>query len=116
MQTALLLEDEPLIAMELEYTLREAGFDVSVVGTCVEATEWLDVCGPNIVIVDIMLRDGSSHAVVERLVADNIPFIVHSGDLPAMHAGTPFEHGTWLNKPTASTDLIEAVSQAIDKA
>ncbi|CAN7620373.1 response regulator [Devosia sp. LjRoot3] len=111
----MLLEDEPLIAMEVEFGLREAGFDVDIVATCAEAIEWLEVCCPDAVIVDIVLRDGPCHAVVERLAADHIAFIVHSADLPAMHAGTPFEHGIWVNKPTASPDLIEAVIRATSK-
>lgn len=96
--------------------LREAGYDVAIVATCSEAVEWLEVCRPDVVIVDIVLRDGPCHAVGERIVADSIPFIVHSSDLPAMHTGMPFEHGIWLNKPTASTDMIEAVARATSKA
>lgn len=45
---------------------------------------------PDVVIVDIVLRDGPSDQVVERLVSDGIPFIVHSGEHPGMHVGSPF--------------------------
>ncbi len=54
MATVLLLEDEPLIAMDLEYGLREVGFDVAIVATCSEAIDWLEVCRPDVVIVDIL--------------------------------------------------------------
>lgn len=113
-RTALLLEDEPLIAMDVEMTLREAGFDVSIIGSCAEALEWLEVCRPDIVIVDIVLRDGPCHEVVRQLVTDGIPFVVHSGDLPTMHADTPFEAGAWVNKPSEATELLSVVRELVE--
>lgn len=108
MNVALLLEDEPLIAMDIELMLGGAGFDVTTVMSCEEANEWLEICRPDIVVVDIILRDGPCHKVVEHLIERNIPFIVHSGDHPSMHVDTPFEHGTWVNKPTAPDELVAA--------
>lgn len=103
---ALLMEDEPLIALDVEATLANAGFDVTTVVSCSEALEWLDVCRPDIVIVDIILQDGPCHSVVARLVEDGIPFLVHSGDLPSMHAGTPLAAGTWLSKPVNEAAMV----------
>lgn len=112
MKTVLLLEDEPLIAIDVEQTLRDAGFDVSVAATCADAAEWLEVCRPEVVIIDIVLRDGPCHQVAKQLVQDNIPFVVHSGDILDAHAGTPFEYGVWLSKPSMPGDLIAAIRQA----
>lgn len=109
---ALLLEDEPLISMDLELMLEGAGFDVTTVMSCREAEEWLDICRPDVVVVDIMLRDGPSDKVVEQLVEAKIPFIVHSGDHPSMHVGTPFAHGRWVSKP-ADGDELAAVARAL---
>lgn len=111
-RTALLLEDEPLIAIDVEQNLRDAGFDVSIVATCADALEWLEVCRPDIVIVDIVLRDGPCHEVVEQLVNNDIPFVVHSGDVADAHVGTPFEHGVWLSKPSMPEGLVAAIRQA----
>jgi DNA-binding response OmpR family regulator len=106
---ALLLEDEPLIAMDMELILQGAGFDVTTAVTCEEANNWLEVRRPDIVIVDIMLRDGSSHNIAERLIQDAIPFIVHSGDPVSMHAETAFAQGRWLSKPSSPDELIGAL-------
>jgi DNA-binding response OmpR family regulator len=106
---ALLLEDEPLIAMDMELLLQGAGLDVTTVESCEEANNWLEVRRPDIVIVDIMLRDGSSHNIAERLIRDAIPFIVHSGDPVSMHADTVFSQGRWLSKPSSPDELIGAV-------
>ena len=104
---ALVLEDEPLIAMDIELILEDAGFAVSTVMSCEEATNWLATNRPDIVVVDIMLHDGASDAVAARLVAESIPFIVYSGDLRDQHVGTPFEHGVWLSKPALSSELAD---------
>lgn len=105
---ALLLEDEPFIALDIELILGGAGFDVTTVMSCEDANDWLAICRPDIVIVDIILRDGPCHKVVERLVEDKIPFIVHSGDHSSMHVDTPFAHGRWVSKPADDRTLVGA--------
>lgn len=110
---ALLLEDEPLISMDLEMTLEAAGFQVSTVMSCTDANSWLDTRTPDLVVVDIQLSDGRSTDIAARLVAAKIPFIVHSGDQHSLFTGTPFAHGTWLGKPAAPDDLVEAAMAAI---
>lgn len=109
----LLLEDEPLIAMDVEMTLGDAGFGVCTVVSCAEANAWLDRNRPDVAIIDIELRDGRCTGVVARLVAANIPFIVHSGDPSTMHAGTPFSNGIWLGKPSGSDALVTLLRTAV---
>ena len=111
---ALLLEDEPLIAMDLEMTLAAAGFEVSTVMSCAEANSWLEQRTPDVVVVDIELRDGSCTDVVARLVEANIPFVVHTGEHPALHAGTPFSRGAWVGKPAAPEALVQAVRDVVE--
>lgn len=113
MSTALILEDEPLIAMDVEMTLREMGYDVSVLGECAEAMAWLKTRRPDLAIVDVMLRDGPCHAVVEQLGNEGVPFIVHSGDVSDAHKGTPYERGVWLSKPSLREHFVTAISQAL---
>lgn len=113
---ALLLEDEPLIAMDLELAFSSEGFDVTTILSCEEAIEWLAICRPDIVVVDVTLCDGPSNKVVELLIEDAIPFIVHSGDQPDMHVGTPFANGRWLTKPTEHGELINAARELINPA
>lgn len=110
---ALLLEDEALIAMDIEQALGSAGYDVTTVLTCAQAALWLQTRRPDVVIVDVMLRDGTSEAIVSKLVQERIPFLVHSGDVPGIYAGTPFAHGVWVSKPASSSDLVEAANGLI---
>jgi DNA-binding response OmpR family regulator len=111
---ALLLEDEALISLDVETTLSDAGFEVHNAVSCEDAHNWLDLNRPDVVIVDIVLRDGRCTEVVTRLLQARVPFIVHSGDHRGLHIGTPFEFGEWLNKPSAPTALVLAVNAAAD--
>lgn len=109
----LLLEDETLISMDLEAALRLEGFDVTTAASCTEAHAWLDRNIPDIVIVDIELRDGNCTEVVARLVEAKVPFVVHSGDYSSSYVGTPFARGAWVGKPAAPEELIRAMRAAL---
>ncbi len=115
MSTALLLEDQPLIAMDLEESLQVAGFDVVHLISCAAAIDWIGDHHADVAIVDVQLSDGTCQTVVERLQVKGIPFVVHSGDVAHQYAGTPFQHGIWLNKPSSNEELLSAVQTAMAK-
>jgi DNA-binding NtrC family response regulator len=105
---ALLLEDDGLIAMDVENTLYGGGFNVVTFYTCAEAEAWLKHNSPRVAVVDITLRDGPCTKAVRILIERNIPFIVHSGEMDRL--GMPdvaFEAGTWIGKPSSSDRIIE---------
>ena len=110
---ALLLEDEPLISIDVEDTLEEAGFAVTTVMSCRDAGDWLNTCRPDVAIVDIELKDGPCHSIVERLIEADVPFIVHSGEHVSTYVGTPFAHGLWLSKPADPGALADAARALI---
>ncbi|WP_051371497.1 response regulator [Mesorhizobium loti] len=63
--SVVLLEDEPLIAIDIEDQLQSAGFNiVKVLSTCAEALEWLQDHSPDIAILDLerSLRSGCAYA------------------------------------------------------
>lgn len=109
---ALVLEDEPLISMDVEHTLRSAGFAVVTVMSRTDAKDWLERNKPDVAIVDILLRDGECSDTVIRLVGSSIPFVVYSGEQQARYAGTAFARGTWLGKPAEPLELARAVRAA----
>jgi DNA-binding response OmpR family regulator len=110
---ALLLEDEPLIAMDLEATFDKAGFGIVTFLSCSDADTWLAIHRPAIAIVDVQLRDGSCHDVASKLHGNGIPFIVHSGERASDFKETMFARGTWVGKPSTSSDLVEIARQLI---
>lgn len=76
----LIVEDEPLIAMELALAVRD--LDGEVLGplpTVREALHLLDTRGVAAAILDANLLDRDVAPVALRLVAAGIPFVVHTG-------------------------------------
>lgn len=75
----LVVEDEFLIAMELEATLTAAGYEVlGPVATAAEALGLLSVHAPDGAVLDVNLGDHRVTAVAQELATRNIPFVVAS--------------------------------------
>lgn len=109
----LILEDEPLIALDLDYILEYAGFKTRVCISCAEAMEWLAEQTPLVALLDIQLKDGPCTAVASLLHDRGVPFIVSSG---AMKDSAPkiFSNGTWLSKPSDDNTIRNAIGKAIE--
>ncbi|MBP1860289.1 response regulator [Rhizobium herbae] len=109
----LILEDEPLIAIDLDYMLENAGFKTRVCVSRAEAMDWLAEQTPLVALLDIQLKDGSCTAVASLLHDRGVPFIVTSG---VMKDSAPeiFSNGTWLSKPSDDDSVRNAISQAIE--
>ena len=76
----MLLEDQILIAMDVESTLADRGFtSVSTVNSVAEALKLVNRAPPAIAILDISLGDGTSLPVAEELALRRIPFIFATG-------------------------------------
>lgn len=112
----LIVEDEPLVAMDLAETLERAGFDVigpahSVVGalallkseSCVAAV--LDVC----------LDGETSEPVARRLAADGVPFVTLTG-YSRSQLSLAFQKGPTLSKPAQTSALLAALHQQMGRA
>jgi DNA-binding NtrC family response regulator len=112
--TVLLLEDEPIIALDIEKLLQENGADkVVTLSTCAEAIGWLGVNTPNIAIVDPRLSDGVCSFAVKTLAERSVPFILYSGEPEAAIEREPaFSAGQLLYKPCEPDRLIAALSRA----
>ncbi len=111
----LLIESEPLIAMDVEAMLRTAGFgQITHVVSTAEALVTLDRDAPTLVILDPMVGDGMAMSVADRLQATGIPFIVYSGltrgEMPDIHV---FDYVPWLSKPCPEPDLLGAVETVL---
>lgn len=107
----LIVEDEFLIAMELEYRLMEAG--IEVVGTAVTAEEALAIARsekPDLAIMDIRLagrRDGVD-AAIELFSTYGIRSIFASAhaDNDTRRRAAPASPIGWLQKPYPAEELL----------
>lgn len=111
----LILEDEPIIALDVEGILTDAGFELAgTLATCASAMEWLKANQGDVALLDVDLQDGSCELVAQRLHDMGIPFVVFSGSEPTESAIDPvFLKGTWLGKPATSVKIVAAVTKAL---
>lgn len=117
-KTALVLEDQPLIALDIEDVLEKIGFQtISVITSCADAETWLQTNTPDLAVIDVHLRDGVCVNVAQTLADNAIPFIVHSAlDTHNSHDGSIFSRGTWVSKPSLPDKLASIVRQTLESA
>jgi CheY-like chemotaxis protein len=98
----LLVEDNPLVGLDLADALDASGYYVAGPFPCGrEASEWLARFTPDVAVVDLTLRDGRCLEVVRELQARAIPFIIYSGcPLQQRPSDVPTDV-PWLEKPAA---------------
>lgn len=113
--TVLLVENEPLIALDLEGMLLSAGAaSVHHVMSTQDALDWLRNNRPDLSILDVFVQDGASTPVAEHLRAQGVPFVVHSGHTrQGSEYGASFADAVWLSKPCTEHDLSAAIQQAL---
>jgi DNA-binding NtrC family response regulator len=111
----LILEDEPIIALDVEGILVDDGFKIAaILSTCAEAMDWLKTNRADVALIDIDLRDGTCEHVAKRLFDLGIPFVVFSGSEPSEETvDSVFRKGGWLEKPAPGPRIVEAVSGAL---
>jgi DNA-binding response OmpR family regulator len=117
-QSIAILEDEALIALDVEDSLRDAGFKIAgVFSSCAGALNWFEGNSPDVVLMDIELADGDCVRIARLLLAREIPFVVHSASSASSGFHDPiFLHGRWVAKPAAPSDLRDAVRASLGVA
>lgn len=110
--TVLLLEDEPLILMDLEFSAEDRGCRC-LAATCVEqALAHLEAADPlpDIAVLDVTQHDGETCLPVAReLDRRGIPYILYSGDLDRHNDKIRMLDAELVPKP-ASSDHVIAVA------
>ena len=69
MPEALIVEDDAQYALALSELIQGEDFQVSICGTIEEATAHLKVCMPDVVLVDLVLPDGSGIDLIHQIEA-----------------------------------------------
>ncbi len=107
----MIVEDQALIGMSLEAFLEDAGFPVAgPFLSCADALRWLEHNTPEVALLDVSLRDGTSLPIAHELKGRNTPFAVYSGlpftrNLPDELQGVP-----WLEKPAPREELTATIA------
>jgi CheY-like chemotaxis protein len=111
-----IIEDEPLIAMEIEDLVQSLGHRVvRIARTERQAVEAVRSLRPGLVLADIQLADGSSglDAVNEFLQIVNVPVIFVTAFPEKLLTGTKPEPTFLVSKPFKGDALKAVISQAL---
>jgi DNA-binding response OmpR family regulator len=78
-RSILVVEDEPLVALDVAHGLESAGARVLMARTLADALNKADDPALSAAVLDHGLSDGDTSEVCERLKKRNIPFVLYSG-------------------------------------
>ncbi|WP_240768880.1 response regulator [Paracoccus liaowanqingii] len=115
----LVVEDEPLIALDVQMMLEEHGYGVHGPAGSVEAAlALLDRAQPDLAVLDLNLHGKLVLPVAERLRDLGVPFILASAYASADFTG---HHGIFadvqrVDKPIHERHLLEALCRAATEA
>lgn len=114
--SVLIIEDEPLISMQLEDLVRSLGHDVcGMAATRTQALEIVQREQPGLVLADIQLADGSSglDAVDDILRMGSVPVIFITAYPERLLTGDRPEPTYLITKPFQEQTVRTAISQAL---
>jgi len=113
----LLAEDEAIIALELEDSLKAAGFDIAgPFATCADAERWLKSGHPTAAVLDSALKDGPCETLARDLKARGVPVVIYSGYARGEDPFLSAWDGSWLVKPVAFPMLLNALEHEMTGA
>jgi len=114
--SVLIIEDEPLISMQLEDLVRSLGHDIcGMAATRTQAREVVADRTPGLVLADIQLADGSSglDAVDDILKITDVPVIFITAYPERLLTGDRPEPTYLITKPFQEQTVRAAISQAL---
>ncbi len=114
--SVLIIEDEPLISMQLEDLVRSLGHDIcGTAATRSQAQKIVAERTPGLVLADIQLADGSSglDAVDDILAIDSVPVIFITAYPERLLTGDRPEPTYLITKPFQEDTVRAAISQAL---
>jgi two-component system response regulator RegX3 len=119
-RTILMVEDEESITVPLAEALEREGFDTQVTGTVQEALELTGGALPDLVLLDVMLPDGSGYDVCRRLrERSRVPIIMLTarGEETDRIVGLELGADDYVVKPFSAREVaarIRAVLRRVD--
>ncbi len=102
----LILEDEPLIMLDIECTLQDMGARVHCANRLTEAMLLLNKAPISAAVLDYLVSDGTADTLCGELQRRRIPFVIYSGyDYREGMCG----RGGFLPKPASIEDMKQLV-------
>jgi two-component system response regulator RegX3 len=118
-RTILMVEDEESITVPLAEALEREGFDTQVTGTVREALELADRALPDLVLLDVMLPDGSGYDVCRRLrERSRVPIIMLTarGEETDRIVGLELGADDYVVKPFSAREVAARIRAVLRRA
>lgn len=110
--TMLIVEDEAIVCMGLEYAFLDAGADdVIIAPTLRKAENYLHSADFDAAVIDLCLTDGDAFDLGAELIAKGIPVVVHSGHADIKDIDR-LPHAVFCQKPCLPDEIITAIQRA----
>lgn len=115
--TILIVEDEPGTVEMYRIVLEIEGYRVVVAYSVASAIKALGKAKPDLVLLDVVLRDSSGLVLCEQIRSDpklqDLPVVIVSNlDSPQdIKAGLAAGANTYLTKPVSQDELLEAIRE-----
>ena len=107
----LIVEDEPMIAMDLAQAFERAGAGIAVTSSLRHALILVEDQNLSAAVLDHVLSDGDSSPLCRRLEERGLPFVVYSG-LGKLDG--PCALGAQVAKPEKPAVLVSMVAELIN--
>ena len=114
-RSLLIVEDEPLIALELHTALHMAGGSILAATNIKDALELIAYAQICAAIVDVNLNGDDCSSICVALAKRSIPFLFYTGYSSAA-ALTAWPHAPAISKPAASSTMVDTVVQLLPMA
>jgi DNA-binding response OmpR family regulator len=109
----LLVEEEPLIALEVKDALHAAGARVVSAGYLDSALFTAEHPAISAAVVDLRLGQSNSMTVCRRLAHLRVPFVVYTA-YPADFAASACPHVPVITKPSDPKRIVAALAQLLE--
>ncbi|MBO3761406.1 hypothetical protein [Ciceribacter sp. L1K22] len=113
---ALVVEDQPLIALEIEQILKDAGWrDILTFVSAGETENWLARQLPSVAVIEASVQDGHCETIARMLSDHAVPFIVHSVENEGRRLSSPLRNcKAWIEKPGTPEMFVAALGRRFD--
>jgi two-component system, OmpR family, response regulator RegX3 len=118
-RTILMVEDEQSITEPLSEALAREGFDTQVTGTAAGAIELAGRVEPDLVLLDVMLPDGSGYDVCRELRAGSaVPIIMLTarGEETDRIVGLELGADDYIVKPFSAREVVARIRAVLRRA
>ena len=107
-RSVLLVEDEPLILMDLEFAVTDRGWQPRTASGVRKAMEFLEKdAAIAAAVLDITLKNGENCLPIAReLERRRIPYVLHSGELEHYSADMDDLTGERVAKPASAASVV----------